>query len=408
MKYRTSLLLTVLVSVTTLATEALGQDWPQWRGPNRDGDAAFRVPAVWPDILTERWSVEVGFGYATPLLSANRVYQFVRQGDEEVMVALDAETGESIWRTTYPAPFTMHPATSDHGPGPKSTPALADGLLFTLGISGIVTAFKADTGAVLWQKPAKPVEPLYHTAMSPVVENDMVIIHVGGHDDGALTAFDVATGDVRWSWDGDGPAYGSPIVIDAEGMRQVVTFTQNNLVGVAVTTGELLWRRPFTTPFDSTAQTPIWHGNTLLQSGAENGITGFRVVREGGAWTTEDVWHTDEVAMQFSTGVVIDGVLFGLSHLNSGQYFALDLDTGHVLWSSGPRQAESASIVRSGDTVFSLEDDAELVVIRHIRTGFEPLRRYDVAQRATWTQPTLSENRLYIKDETTLTLWTVE
>ena len=408
MKYCTTLLLAVLVSVTTSGTVALGQDWPQWRGPNRDGDAAFRVPTVWPDMLTEQWSVAVGLGYATPLLSANRVYQFVRQGDEEVMMALDADTGDFIWRTTYPAPFTMNPSTSDHGPGPKSTPALADARLFTLGISGIVTAFEADTGTVLWQKPAQPVEPLYHTAMSPVVENGIVIVHVGGHDAGALTAFDVATGEVRWRWEGDGPAYGSPIVIDAEDTRQVVTFTQNNLVGVAVTTGELLWRRPFTTPFDSTAQTPIWHENMLLQSGPENGVTGFRVVREGGAWTTEDIWHTGEVAMQFSTGVVVDGVLFGLSHLNRGQYFALDLNTGNVLWSSASRQAESAAIVRSGNTIFSLEDDAELVVIRHSLTGFEPLGRYDVAPSAMWTHPTLSGNRLYIKDETTLTLWTVD
>ena len=125
MKYCTTLLLAVLVSVTTSGTVALGQDWPQWRGPNRDGDAVFRVPTVWPDMLTEQWSVAVGLGYATPLLSANRVYQFVRQGDEEVMMALDADTGDFIWRTTYPAPFTMNPSTSDHGPGPKSTPALA-------------------------------------------------------------------------------------------------------------------------------------------------------------------------------------------------------------------------------------------------------------------------------------------
>ena len=236
--------------------------------------------------------MDVGLGYATPLVVGDRIYTYTRQDEDEVMMALDARSGEIIWRTSYPAPFDMNPATSRHRAGPKSTPTFADGRLFTLGISGIVTAFDAETGRQLWQKPAPPVEPLYHTAMSPVVEGDLMIVHVGGHDDGALTAFDVATGDIRWSWDGDGPAYGSPVVFELERMRQVVTFTQENLVGVSVATGELLWRRPFTTPNTTTSQTPILYRNTLIEAGRANGITAFRVVRRDDRWTTEDVWHT--------------------------------------------------------------------------------------------------------------------
>ena len=109
-----------------------------------------------------------------------------------------------------------------------------------------------------------------------------------------------------------------------------------------------------------------------------------------------------------TNGVVTEGVLFGLSHLNSGQYFGLDLDTGEVLWQSPPRQAENAAIIRAGDTIFSLEADAELVVLRHSRTGFDPIRRYDVATSETWTQPTISRNRLFVKDISSLTLWTVD
>ena len=109
-----------------------------------------------------------------------------------------------------------------------------------------------------------------------------------------------------------------------------------------------------------------------------------------------------------TNGVAIDGVLFGLSHLNSGQYFGLDLDTGQVLWTSDPRQAENAAIVRAGDTIFSLEDDAELVVVRNSRTGFEPFERYEVANSPTWAAPALSRNRLFVKDVASLTLWTFD
>ena len=228
------------------------------------------------------------------------------------MTALTPDTGRVLWRTAYPAPFEMLPATRRHGPGPKSTPVFADGRLFALGMTGAVIAFDAETGRQLWQNRASAVQPLYHTGQSPVVDGDNVIVHVGGHDDGALTAFDVATGDVRWSWDGDGPAYGSPMVFELAGERQVVTFTQEHMVGVAATTGQLLWERPFTTPHTTTSQTPILYGELVIQAGRDNGITAFRVARGAKGWSTQNVWETDEVSMHMSNGVVIDGVLFGL------------------------------------------------------------------------------------------------
>ena len=397
------------MALTAGVPVAVAQDWPQWRGPNRDGAVqSFDLPSAWPDGLTEQWTVDVGLGYATPVIVGDRIYMYTRQDGDEVMLAIDVDTGDVLWRSGYAAPFELIRAAARHGAGPKSTPTFADGRLFTLGMSGIVTAWDADTGQQMWQIDPPPVQPLYHTAMSPVVAGDLMIVHIGGQDDGALTAFEVATGEVRWSWDGDGPAYGSPIVVELEGTRQVVTFTQENMVGVALETGALLWRRPFVTPSTTTSQTPILYNGRLVQAGRGNGITLFRVVREGNAWTTEDAWHTDDVSLHMANGVVVDGVLYGLSHLNSGQYFGLDLETGQVLWTSRPRQAENAAVLGVGDMIFSLEDDAELVVLRSSRTEFEPLERYDVAASATWAQPTLRGNRLYVKDVSSLTLWTFD
>jgi hypothetical protein len=109
-----------------------------------------------------------------------------------------------------------------------------------------------------------------------------------------------------------------------------------------------------------------------------------------------------------SDAVVTDGVLFGLSDLNRGQYFALDLATGQMLWKSEPRQAEHAAIVRAGETIFSLEDDSELVIIRHNRARFDPIVRYDLASSATWTPPVISGNRVFVKDVSAVTLWTID
>src|SRR4029079_17905775 len=177
MTYRVPALIASLV--VALASSMSAQDWPQWRGPARDGAITlFRAPATWPKALTKRWQVDIGAGYAVPLVVGDRIYVFTRQNEDEVMSALDPRSGKTIWRTSYPAPFKMNPATAPHGHGPNSTPAFADNRIFTLGMSGKVTAFDASTGKQLWQNPSPPVEPLYHTGMSPLVDGNNVIVHV--------------------------------------------------------------------------------------------------------------------------------------------------------------------------------------------------------------------------------------
>ena len=384
------------------------EGWPQWRGANRDGAATFTAPGTWPEKLTLQWKVDVGTGYAAPITVGGRVYAFSRQGEDEVMRALDAASGKTIWETRYNATYKPNSAaTRTHGTGPKSTPTFADGRLYTLGMTGAVTAFDAATGQQLWQKPGGRVEPLYHTAMSPLVDRGLVIVHVGGHSNGALTAFDARTGDVKWSWNGDGPAYGSPVAAALGGARQIVTMTQDNLVGVSAATGELLWRRPYTVRATRNAVTPIIYGQTIIVSGLGMPVTGFRVANRGGTWSFEDVWTNNDVTMDMSTGVLIGNSIYGFSPQNSGQFFAIDANTGQTQWLSEPRQGDNAAIVRAGDLWFALETDAELVVARANPKQFEILKRYTVADSATWAQPVLSGQRVFVKDVSTISLWTL-
>jgi outer membrane protein assembly factor BamB len=382
-------------------------DWPQWRGPNRDGAiASLTAPGAWPDRLTRKWKVDVGLGYATPILVGDRVYMFSRKDDNEVLAALDAATGKTIWQISYPAPFTINPAAARHEKGPKSTPTFAGGKLYTLGMSGIVTAFNAADGRQLWQKPASSVGPLYHTAMSPLVDRGMVIIHLGGHNQGALTAFDPNTGAVKWAWNGDGPSYGSPIVAELGGTRQVIVFTQENLVGVSEASGELLWKRPFTTRSTQNTITPTLYGDTVIVSGLDKGVTAFKVVKRENQWTTENIWDNQEVSLYMTNGVVVRDMFFGMSHRNSGQFFALDAKTGKTLWTSPPRQATNAAISHAGDLLFLLKDDGELIVAKASAASFEPVKRYTVADSATWAAPTIAGNRIFIKDTSSLALYT--
>ena len=385
-------------------------DYTQWRGPNRDGSAAgFVEPKAWPKELHQRWTLDVGPGYATPLVVGNRLYTITRRSENEVMMALDAATGKVVWESSYAAPYTMPAGTVPHGPGPKATPLYYDGKLYTLGISGIVSAFDAATGKRLWQVPKmSPPDTLYGTAMSPLADGNRIIVHVGGHDNGALTAFNKDTGAVVWRWTGDGPGYASPIIATFGGTRQIVTVSQKTVNGLAADTGALLWQRPLKSDYDNNSVAPIVYGDAVVVSAQGKGIALLRPVQRAGKWAADVVWETKEAGLFMSNGVIVGDALYGLSHLSAGQFFALDLKTGKILWKTRGREAENTAIVKAQNVLFLLNDDAELIVARPSVTAFEPVQRYTVAKSATWAQPTVSGNRIFVKDVSSLTLWTLD
>jgi len=399
----------VAMTVGSLQAQRPSNDWPQWRGPNRDGISPAVTDAnAWPEKLTQKWKVEVGLGYATPLIVGNRIYQFSRQGDREVMSAIDADSGKVLWQTGHNAPFTMHSAAAQHGPGPKSTPVFANGRLYSIGMTGIVTAYDAASGKQLWQKPGSTTVPMYTThSFSPIVDRGLVIFHLGGHNEGALTALDANTGDVKWTWKGDGPGYGSPIIADIAGTRQVITITQGKLVGVDASNGMLLWERPYTIANFTNSVTPIMYGQTLIVSGNGGPTQALSIAKKGNEWVTDVVWENADIPLRMSDAVIAGDVLFGMTTKNSGQYFAVDAKSGKTLWTSEGRQGGHAAIAKAGDLLLSLEDDGELVVARNSKTAFEPLHRYKVADAATWTQAAYSGNRVFVKDVSSLALWTL-
>jgi outer membrane protein assembly factor BamB len=389
-------------SVAAAVWQDSPDDYPQWRGRNRDGAAsAFSEPKSWPGTLKRTWKVEVGEGYATPLLVGNTVYAFTRHDGAEVMAALDAATGAERWHTSYAAPYTPGSPAAVHGAGPKATPAFSNGMLFTLGISGIVAAFDASSGELLWRSAAPPEHPFFSAASSPVVEGDVVFAHPGNY--GPLTAFNVHTGEIKWTAGDDG-FFQSPLMATLAGIRQVITVTQAQVIAVSAGDGEVLWRYPW--PGGEGGTMPVLHGDTVIVGGLNAGVAAFKPTRRDGKWFAETVWATKDVTMYLSNPVVIGDTLVGLSHRASGQFFALDAKTGRVLWLGQPREATNTAIVKAGDLLFLLNDDGELIVARSSRIEFEPLKRYTVADSPTWAQPAISGDRVFIKDVSSLTLWT--
>jgi len=379
-------------------------DYTQWRGMTRDGSASgFVEPGTWPSALKQHWRVEVGEGYATPLVIGDVVYVFTRRDGQEVVTALDAATGKERWHSGYAAAYTPSQPTRVHGPGPKATPLFLDGKLFTQGISGIVSAFDAASGKRIWQTREPAEHPFFSAASSPAGERGLMLVHPGNYE--ALTAYDVNDGSVTWVT-GDGGFFMSPLILTLEGARQVVTVTQSAVIGISVPDGRLLWRYPWSGG-GTGGSMPVAYGGTIIVS-ADTGVTAITPSRRADMWVAETVWETKDVSMYLSNPVVIGETLFGFSKRNSGQFFAIDARDGKVLWLGPPREATNSAVVKAGSVLFFLNDDGELVVAKASRDRFQAIARYTVSEASTWAQPAISGNRIFIKDTNTLALWTLD
>jgi len=393
------------------AAPAASQDsWPQWRGPTRDGRAeALSLRESWPADLERVWRVPVGEGHASPVTDGEHVYVFSRSGDAEQAMRLDLASGSLLWSRGYDAPYEVHPAARAHGEGPKATPALAEGRLFTFGIDGMLSCFETESGALAWQQGFEDelprTSPIYGAAASPLVSGDVLIAAVGGPGEGAVVAIEPVSGERRWTWRGEGPGYASPVVATIAGVAQVVTLTESRVVGIAVDDGRLLWSAPLRTPYDQNAVTPVVSGGIVIYSGLDQGVRAVRPRPGTEGWILDPVWSTEEASLYMSSPVLSGGVLFGFSHKRHGQYFAVDAATGTLLWTSPGRQAENAAVLAGGDLLMILTDDAELTLVEATRESFSPVATYGVADGATWAHPVPVPGGVLVKDRDTLALW---
>jgi len=409
----------ITAAIITASIGAFAQrppSWSQWRGPARDGVAStLTLPTAWPAQLTKRWQATVGLGHASPVISGNRIVLHARQANREIVAAYDLQSGKQLWQDGVDAPYTMNSAATGHGPGPKSTPAIADGRVFTLGISGIFSAHDLATGKLLWRKNAPPAPPEFGTATSPLVDGANVIAFLGStapggpstalRASGALTAMDAATGTVKWRWTGDGPGYSSPVIATFGGTRQAIVQSQNKLVGVDAASGQLLWEVALKTPYEQNSVTPMVVGDLLISAGIENPTTAYRVAKTGAKWTTTAAWRNEQVSMYMSTPAVAGAAIYGLSNKNRGQFFALDVATGKTLWTSRGREAENASIVRAGDFLLLATTNSELVIAKANPVRLEEVKRYTVADSAMWAHPAFAGRTIIVKDVDKLIAW---
>jgi len=414
----------VLVACLPLAVVASSSsplsalDWPEWRGPGRAG--------VWEDVkLPERlepssierlWTASIGGGYAGIAVVGERVLTLDRpKGSEsERIVCLSSSDGRLLWKHEHPADY----GKMEYDNGPRSTPTVRDGRVFTQGAMGHVHALDLETGKVHWTLDVASVHggkvPEWGHAPSPLRFDDLVLVQAGGAPGPTVLALEAAGGNgsggrERWRALSDEPGYSSAVLLDVAGKRQIGYWSAENAVGIEPGTGEVLWRVPFKSTYRVAIISPVLRDGLLLVSGFWEGS---KVVRIAGPAEKEPpvVWSGKSLSCLMSTPLWRDGVLYALDK-DSG-LLGVEWTTGKVLWSDGhkltPKERNpQASMVWAGDRAVMLNARGELILARLSKAGYEELGRVKVCGN-TWSHPAFAGDRIYVRCETELSCWRIK
>lgn len=403
------ILITLLLVIPFYILSLNAQDWPQWRGINRDGKVTkFNAPDEWPTNLEPVWKVAVGNGDATPSLVGDRLYVFTRQEGKEVLLCMKAKTGEQIWQTEgYSAAEITGPAASH--PGPRSTPTVSGNYVITVGVGGDIACFNTEKGELKWRNEEfKGQVPRFNTSMSPVVYKSSCIAYLGGPEKGAIIAFDLETGKTIWETEGEAPPYGSPVMMEVDGKKQVVFQAQTKIVGLDPDNGGILWN--FDTPSGEgrvqNAASPVVNGQILYHTGLNHGFNAVEIMKEGNSYTTKNLWSNPEISTSFNTPVFKDGFLYAIS--NRGMLFCINALNGILTWSVEDPLQNLGSIVDAGKVMVALSGKSELVVFKPNGQEYEELVRIPVSVNPVYAHPVLSGNRIFVRDTESIMLYVVE
>lgn len=400
--FRISALAVTFILIFTAYSNA--QDWPQWRGINRDGNiSAFKTPSTWPTELHPEWKITVGFGDAGPVLVGNKLYVFTRQGNDEVLLCLDAASGKELWQNKYPAIEVTGPAATH--PGPRSTPVVADGKIVTLGVGGVLSCLDASGGKLLWRKenPSGQV-PKFFTAMSPIIVDGMCVAYVGGNEEGTVYALDLNSGIEKWKWTGEGPTYSSPEMMNVEGKKQLVFVTSKRMIGLDVADGKLLWQveAPSQNRFYNAA-TPVVSGQTVFLTGLGSGTKAFKIAKQGDNFVPEELWNNPDLGTKYNTPVIQGGFMYGLS--NGRKFYCLDVAKGQTMWTDTLMNSDFGAMVNCGSAIMALPSNSNLIFFKPTEKAYSELMRIKISDKPVFATPVIQENKIYVKEAENLALY---
>lgn len=379
----------------------LAADWPQFLGPTRDGHSpetalAKEWPKDGPPVL---WKLDVGSGWAGPVVASGKVIVFHRVGDDEIAACLDAATGKEIWKQAFP---TRYRDDFNFDNGPRATPLIAGGRLFTLGANGDLRALDFATGKPLWHRNliadyAAP-KGFFGIACSPILAGGKLLINVGAKDAG-IVAFEPDTGKEAWKATSDAASYSSPTVGDIAGSTLAVFLTRQGLAAVEPGTGKLRFTFPWRPRLNESvnAATPlVWNGEVFLTVSYSTGA----VLLKPSGTEMEEVWTNDKsLSSQYSTPVRVGNHLYGVhgrADVGTAQLRCIDWKTGEVKWSQ-PNFGVSSLIAADG-SLLALTEAGDLVKFDATPDGYKERARATLLAKPTRAAPALADGKLYARD----------
>jgi outer membrane protein assembly factor BamB len=395
---------TVLAMFVLSASGIYAGDWLQFGGPGRnfvvDGKG---LAASWPESGPKKlWSRELGEGYSSIVAEGPAVYTMYRRGTQEVVIAMDAKSGKTIWEYAYDAPFRQGMGM-ENGSGPHSTPLIIGDRIYSVGILALMHAFDRKSGKLLWKKdlysdfPGSTFMGRGYSS-SPLAYKNTIILQLGGPGH-AVVALKPEDGSTVWAKQDFPNAPSSPQVISVDGQEQLVTYLSEFVVGLNPNNGELLWQHQHKTDWNLNITLPVWCKDNilLLTSAYSGGARALQLKQQGGKTTVKELWANKLFRVHHGTAVSIGDYAYGSSgDFGPAPLSAVQIHTGEVVWRD--RNFPKTNFVRAGDRFVVVDEDGNISLAEFAPKGARVISKAPLLSRNAWTAPTLVGTTVYVRD----------
>jgi len=405
----TKWILASFLLVIGIPIDALSQsDWLQWGGPRRDFTTTSKgLAATWPATGPKQlWTRPLGAGHSAILASGNTLYTMYSVADQEVVIALAADSGKTIWEYKYDAPQAG--MNYEAGVGPHSTPLLIDDVLYTVGATGKLFALDKKSGKVAWSHDlwkdygGRKMDRGY--SCSPLAYKNTIILTLGGGENQTLIAFNQKDGTVAWKNGSLDMSPSSPILINVDGQEQLVAFLGKVVAGIDPNNGNLLWSHPHVTEWGLNITMPVWGSDNLLfiSSAYSGGSRVLKLTQKDGKTTAEELWFHRRMRVHHGTAIRIGDYVYGSSGDFGPAFFAaVNVKTGEIAYQD--RTFPKSNFVLAEGKLIILDEDGNLALATATPTELKVISKVSVLKNLAWTVPTLVGTKLYLRDRRTIT-----